>query len=151
MGTVGELSSSFPKCSKKFCISFVSSLESDRLSFSDLVGDFNVVGLEVLSTAFKKINSGFGFSLKSFRMACSLGTRSFVWFWTISVSLLNFGQFLENAWWSAPQWQHLNMVLVHLSLLCPWMLLLENVVIVSQHVFTVCPHLRRVLQLLDLS
>ena len=29
-------------------------------------------------TAFKKIYSGFGFSLRTFRMACSLGMRSFV-------------------------------------------------------------------------
>ena len=94
----------------------MSSLESDLLFCSDLVGDFNVVVLEVFFTAFENINSGFGFSLKSFRMACSLGMCSFVGIWTISV-LLNVGQFLENARWSSPQWQNLTSVLVPLSLL----------------------------------
>ena len=56
--------------------------------------------------------------MKSIRLICSLGIRYFIWICTISVSLLNIGQFLENAWWSTPQWQHLTSVLVPLSLLC---------------------------------
>ena len=50
-------------------------------------------------TAFEKINSGFGLSLRRFRMACSLDLRSLFWVWTDSVFLLNVGQFLENALW----------------------------------------------------
>ena len=42
---------------------FVSSLDSDRLSCSGLDEDFDVVLLEMIFTAFEKINSGFGFSL----------------------------------------------------------------------------------------
>ena len=68
----------------------MSSLESDRLSCSDLVGSFDLVGKDVFFTAFEKYTSGFFFSLRSFRTACSLGMRYFV-------SLLNSGQFLENA------------------------------------------------------
>ena len=75
----------------------MSLLESDRLSCSDLVGDFDAAGLKVFFTAFEKTTSGFGFSLRSFRIACSLVMRFFVWIWTINVSLLNIGQFLENA------------------------------------------------------
>ena len=37
-------------------------------------------------------------SLRSFRMACSLGMCSSVWIWMVSVSLLNFGQFLEKCY-----------------------------------------------------
>ena len=48
-------------------------------------------------TAFE-INSGFESSLRSFRMSCNLGMRYFVSIWTISVSLLNIGQLLANAW-----------------------------------------------------
>ena len=48
-------------------------------------------------------------------MTCSLVMRSLVWFWAISVSLLNNRQFLENAWWSSPQGQHMNSVMVHSS------------------------------------
>ena len=65
--------------------------------------DLDVVGLEVFLTAFEKINSGFGFSLRSFCKAFSLDMSSFVWIWAIFVSILIIGQFLENAWWSAPQ------------------------------------------------
>ena len=84
-------------------------------------------------------------------MACSLGMRSFVWIWTISVSLLNIGQFLEKAWWYSPQWPHLTSVLVHLSLLCPWQQHFAHVAIASQHLFTVCSYLRHVLELIGLS
>ena len=108
----------------------MSSLESDSLSCSDLVGNFDVVGLEVFFTAFEKIISRFGFSLRSFRMSFSLVMRSFVWIWTISSSPLNIGQFFKNAWSSTPQWQHLTSVLVHLSLLRPWLLHLAQVAIV---------------------
>ena len=83
-------------------------------------------------------------------MACRLGLRSFVWIWTISVSLLNIGQFLESDWWSSPRWQHLTSVLVHLSLLCPWQLQFARVIIVSRHLFIVCPCLH-LLQLCGLS
>ena len=38
--------------------------------------------LEVFFTAFEKNKSEFGFSLISFRMACSPGMRSLVWIWT---------------------------------------------------------------------
>ena len=69
----------------------MSSLEEDRLSCSDLVGDFDVAVLEVFFTAVEKNNSGFGFSLRSFCMAFSLGKRSFACIWVISVSLLNIG------------------------------------------------------------
>ena len=115
----------------------MSSPESDWLSCSDLVGCFDA-GLELFFIAFEKINSWFGFTLRSFRMACSMGMRCFVWIWTISVSILDIGQFLGSAWWSIPQWQHLTSVLVHLSLLCPWLLHLANVAIVSRQLFTVC-------------
>ena len=71
---------------------------------SELVGDFDLVGFKVFFTAFEKINSGFGFSLKSFHIACSLDIRYFVWIWIFSVSLLNSGQFNEKAWWTASQW-----------------------------------------------
>ena len=98
-------------------------------------------------TAFERINTEFGFSLS--RMACSPGMRSFVWIWTISVSILNVEQFLENVWWASPQWQHLTSVRVHLSLLCPWQLHLAT--IVSWNLFTMCPYLRHVLQLIGLS
>ena len=54
-------------------------------------------------TAFQKINSGIGIILRSFRMAYSLGMRSFVWIGMISVSLLIFGHLLEKVWWSASQ------------------------------------------------
>ena len=73
------MSSSFPELSKEFCVTFLSSLDSDRLSCSCLYGDFDVVRLEEFFTAFEKINSRLGFSLRSFRMACSLGSRCFVW------------------------------------------------------------------------
>ena len=53
---------------------------------------------EVFFTALEKINPRCGLILRSFRMACSLGMRSFVWVWTISVSVLNIEQFSENAW-----------------------------------------------------
>ena len=76
----------------------MSSLELDRLSCSDLVFDFDLLGLDAFFTAFEKINSGFGFSLRSFRMACSLGKRYFNWIWMISVFLLNIRQFCENVW-----------------------------------------------------
>ena len=105
--------------------------------FSDLDGDFDIVRLEVFFTAFEKIISGIGFSLGSFCMACSLGIRSFVWIWTITVYFFNIRQFLENAWWFSPQWQHLTLVLGHFSLLCPWQLYFPHVAIVSWHIFTV--------------
>ena len=73
-------------------------------------------------------------------MACNLGTRSFVWIWLISVSLSHIGQFLEKAWWFSPQWHHLTSVLVHLSLLCLWLLHLAHFAIASLHLFTVCPY-----------
>ena len=57
-----------------------------------------MVLMEMFFTAFEKNNSRCGYILRSFRMACSLGMRSFVWTWPFSVSLLNIGQFLENAW-----------------------------------------------------
>ena len=63
-------------------------------------------------------------------MACSLIMRSFVWIWNISVSLLNGGQLLENAWLSDPQWQYMAAVLVHLSLWCPSLLHLAYIAIV---------------------
>ena len=62
-----------------------------------------MVVLKVFFTVFEKINLGFGFSLRCFRMACTLGMRSLVWIWTISVSLLNLPHFLENAWCFSPQ------------------------------------------------
>ena len=102
----------------------------DWLSCSDLVGDLDLVGLEAFLTAFKKIKLGCWFILRSFRVACSLGMRSFVWIWRISVSLLNARQLLENAWLSAPQWQYMAAVPVHLSLLCPSLLHLAHVAIV---------------------
>ena len=61
------------------------------------MGDFDLVGLEVFFTAFEKINAGLGFSLRCIRIASSLLMRSFVWFLTISLSLLKIGQFLEKA------------------------------------------------------
>ena len=64
-------------------------------------------------------------------MTCVLGMRYFVWIWAKLVSFLTFGQFLENAWWSSPQWQDLTYVLVHSSLLCPLQLLFAHVAIVS--------------------
>ena len=97
--------------------------------------DFDVVELQIFFTAFVKINSGFGFSLRSFRMARALGMRSLVWILTASASLLNIGQFLENAWWFTPQGQHLTSVLVHFSLLCPRLLHLAYVAIVSRQLF----------------
>ena len=109
----------------------MSSLESDLLSCLDLIRDFDVVGLKVLVSAFMKINSGFGFNLRSFRMPCSLGMRYFVGIWLISV--LNIGQFHEKTWWSAPQWQHLISILGHLPLLFSWLLHLAYVAIVSWH------------------
>ena len=124
---------------------------SDWLSSFALVGVFDVVRLKVFFTAFVKINSGCGFILRSFRMDCCLGMRSFVWIWTIFVSHMNIGQFLENAWLLSPQWQHRTSVLVHLSLLCPWQLHFAHFAIVSWHLFTVCPYLRHVLQLIGLS
>ena len=45
---------------------FVSSLDSDQLSCSDIDGDFDVVRLDVFFTAFEKINLGFGFSCEKF-------------------------------------------------------------------------------------
>ena len=60
---------------RKNCVRFVSSLESDWVYCSDLVVDFEVVGLEVFFTAFEKIKSGFGLSLSGFRIACSLDIR----------------------------------------------------------------------------
>ena len=57
---------------------FVSSLESDLLPCSELVDEFDVVGLEVLFTAFEKISSRIGFSLRIFPMDRSLGLRSFL-------------------------------------------------------------------------
>ena len=101
VGKVRKLSSSIPKILKNLSVTFEFSLGSDRHSCADLVGDFYLVGLEVLFTAFEKINSGFEFSLRSFRMAYSLGRLPFVWIWMISVSLFNISQFLENALWSA--------------------------------------------------
>ena len=98
------------------------------MTCSYLVGDYDVAGFKVFFTAFEKINSGFRFSLRSFRMVCRLGMRSFVLIWTI---FFNIGQFLENAWWSVPQWQHLTPVLVNLSLLCPWLPHLAHVAIGS--------------------
>ena len=53
------------------------SLESDWLSCSDLVGNFDVAGVEVFFTALEKIKTVFGISLRSFRMTCSLGIRYF--------------------------------------------------------------------------
>ena len=44
-----------------------------------IVGDFDVVGLEVFFTAFEKINSGFQCSLRSFCIDCSLDMGSFAW------------------------------------------------------------------------
>ena len=84
-------------------------------------------------------------------MGYSLSMCYFVWIWTISVSILNIGQFHENDWLSAPQWQDLTSVLVHLSLLCLPLLHLAHVTIVSWHIFTVCPYLKHVLQLFGLS
>ena len=79
-------------------VSFLSSLlVHDYLSCSELVGDLDLVGFNVFFTAFEKINLGFGFSLRSFLITCSLGMRSFVWFWMISVSIPSFGQFPERA------------------------------------------------------
>ena len=52
-------------------------------------------------TAFEKINSGFELNMRNFLIACRLGMLYFGWIWNISVSLLNFGQFLEKAWWFA--------------------------------------------------
>ena len=66
--------------------------------------DLNLDWLEVFFTAFEKIISEFRFSLRSFRIACGLGMRSFIWIWVISISLLNFDQFRAKAWWSASQW-----------------------------------------------
>ena len=109
-----------------------------------------MVELEALFTAYEKINSGFGFGLRSFRMACSLIMHSFVWIWKIYVTLLNIDQLLENARWSNPHWQHLTLVL-YLSLLCPLLLHLAQVSFVSRHLFTVCPYLSHVLQLIGLS
>ena len=63
------------------------------------MGDFDLFGLEVFFTAFEKINFGFGSGLRSVRMAYSLGMHSSVWMYMIFVSLLNFGRFLEKAWW----------------------------------------------------
>ena len=57
---------------------------------SELVGDFDPVGLKVFFTAIEKINSVFGFSLRSFRKACSLSMHSVVWICRISGFLLNF-------------------------------------------------------------
>ena len=54
------------------------------VSCSDLFGDFDVVGLEVFSTAFEKKNSGFGVSLRIFRIAL-------VW---VCVLLFGSGRFL---------------------------------------------------------
>ena len=135
---------------KKNSVTFVSSLESSWLSCSDLIGDFDVVGLEVFFIAFEKTNSWFRFSLRSFRLACSLGLGSFFSFWMISVFLLQIGQLLENAWLSVLQWQNLISVLGYSSLLCPWLLHLAQVTYVSRHLFTVCPYLRQVLQLIGL-
>ena len=75
-----------------------------------------MVRLEMFFTAFEKIYSGFRFSLRSFRLACSLRMRSIVWIWTISVSLLIIGQFLEIAWWSFSAVAASESVLVHLSI-----------------------------------
>ena len=72
--------------------------------------------------AFEKINSGFGFSLRSICTACGLGMRSITWIWMNSVSLSNFEQFHEKACWSAAEWKHLTSEVVHLSLLCLWKL-----------------------------
>ena len=69
---------------------------SDCFSYSEPVGEFDQDGLGVFVTAFERINSGYRFNLRSFCMASSLGVRSFVWNSVISVSLLNFGQFLEK-------------------------------------------------------
>ena len=86
-------------------VSLTSSLlESDSLSCSEIVGDLDPVGLEVFLKTFYKIKSGFGFSLRSFCLARGLGTRSLNWIYMTSVSLLNFGQFPENALCSASQW-----------------------------------------------
>ena len=137
-----------PEVFEKICVTVAS---SDWLPCSDQVGDFAAVGIEMFFTAFEKINLCFGFSLKSFRTACSLGMRSFVWISTISIYILNIRQLLENVRRCSPQWQHLISVLLHLSLLGPWQLHLANVANVSRHFFTVCPYLRHVLQLIDLS
>ena len=118
----------------------MSSLESDRLSCSNLIGDFALVGLGVFFTAFEKITSGFGFSLRSFRSACNLGMRSFVWIWMISVSLSDIGQLFENALWSASQWQHLISVLVHLLVLCPW-LWTSNMSLLFHGILSLCAHI----------
>ena len=90
------------------------------MSCSELVMDFEIVGLEVFFIAFEKINSGLRFSVRSFHMACSLGVRYFVWNWMISVSLLNFWLLLEKAWSTALQWYHFTSILVHLSLMSLW-------------------------------
>ena len=58
----------------------MSSLNSDLLSGSVLFGDFDVVWLEVLFTAFVKVNSGCVFSLSRFHMVCSLGCILFFGF-----------------------------------------------------------------------
>ena len=112
---------------------------SDQPSCSELVGDLDPVGLEVFLTAFEKISSGDGFSLRSFRMVCGLIILYFVWICIISISLMNLQQFLEKVRWSASQWQHLYSVLVHLCFLYPWLLYLGHVANVSQHLFTLCP------------
>ena len=74
-----------------------SPLESDPFSCSDLVEGFDPFGLEVFLTGIQEVNSGFFFSLMSFRMTCVQGMRSFVLIWMFSVSLLNLGLFLYKA------------------------------------------------------
>ena len=75
----------------------MSALDSNLLSCSDIVGDFDVVWLEVFFIAFEKNISGFEFTQRSVCIASSLGLRYFVWICLISVSLLNIGPFHENS------------------------------------------------------
>ena len=67
-------------------------LASERISCSELIVNLDLVRSEVFFIAFEKIYSRFGFRLRSFRLVCCLDMRSFVWIWTISVSLLNIGK-----------------------------------------------------------
>ena len=59
-------------------------------------------------TAFEKIDSGFGFNLRIFCMACGLGMRFFIRIWMISVCLLILWQFRDKACWFEMQWWHLT-------------------------------------------
>ena len=90
--TVGEFSFSPPKFSENLsdCLRILglvllvsvslesSVLTSDQLSCSEVFGDLDLVRLEVFFTAFEKINSGFGFGVRNFPMACGLDIRYFI-------------------------------------------------------------------------